>query len=71
MCMSSCLHKYVCTVCPPGIPRGQKKMLGLLELEVQTVVSQHGVMGTESMSPTRAASAVNHDHRHSDSWWFC
>ena len=38
----------------------QKRGRSLLELELQTVVSRHGVLGIKSKSPKRLGSALNH-----------
>jgi hypothetical protein len=36
-----CLHVVICTMCIPCASKGQKKVLGTLELELQMVVDYH------------------------------
>lgn len=42
-----------------GAHRGQKRVLGTLELEVRTVVNCHLGLGTEPMFSGKAASVLN------------
>lgn len=57
VCM--CLHVYVCTR-HAGAFRGQKKVLTLLELELQVVISPlTRILGTEHGSSGIVASALN------------
>lgn len=39
ICMDIFLYVYLCTTCKPGALRGQKSVLGPLELELQSVMS--------------------------------
>ena len=41
MCMTVCLHVYLCAVCLPGACRDQKRVSDTLEEDVQVVVSCH------------------------------
>lgn len=45
-----CLHVFICTM----YVAGQEKVLGPLRLELQTVVSNHVVLGMESTLSVRA-----------------
>lgn len=40
-CTYVCMYVCMCTSYMPGAQRGQKKVLGLLELELETVVNCH------------------------------
>jgi hypothetical protein len=46
MYISFCLQVYLCTLCIPGVLRGQKRAADPLECEFQTVVSFHVGSGT-------------------------
>lgn len=46
MCMSACLHVYMCVTCVPGAHGGQKRDLGPLELDLQRVISYHVGFGS-------------------------
>lgn len=53
MCMSVFLHVSLCTACG-----GQKKALGFLDLELQTVVWLHVEAGIQTGSSGSAASTL-------------
>lgn len=59
VCMSVWLHVCLCTTCVPGTLEGQRRVLDLLEQELQTVVS-HQSYGCWEFKPgsRRAASAL-------------
>lgn len=53
------LHVCLCAVYMPGALGGQKKVLGSLELELQSHAGHHVVLGIECGSSERVASALN------------
>lgn len=55
ICVSICLY----TACLPGAPGSQKRAHSLLELELEVVLSHHGILGTEPGSPGRAVSCLS------------
>lgn len=41
-----CLHEFKCTMYMANAQQGQKRVMDPLELNLQVVVSYHGVLGT-------------------------
>lgn len=50
---------FICTTCVPGAHGGRKKASDPLEMELQTIVSHHVVLGTKHRSFSRT-SALNY-----------
>lgn len=50
-----CLLVYLCSGSVPYTSGGQKRVLDLVELELNTIVSHMWVLGTEPRSSARAA----------------
>jgi hypothetical protein len=49
----------MCTMCVPGVERGQKSELNSLQLGLQMVVSNHMGAKNQTWSPERAANACS------------
>jgi hypothetical protein len=52
-----CLHAFLCTTCASGDHGCQEKSLGLLELELQMVVSHYATSGNQIQERHKA---LNH-----------
>lgn len=58
MCMSACLHVYMCVTCVPGAHKGQKRDLDPLELTLHIVISCH--VGFGSLQEQQVFLLLNH-----------
>ena len=55
-----CQYTCLCTKEVPGTHRHQQRVLVPLGLEFRTVVGDHAVLGTETVSSGREASVLNY-----------